>query len=107
MTALLNEKSTTTAAAAAACLGCGGRGSLGRELSGIAGLVERGNQRSVVGIPVDAYSSALQIDLDGIDSANGVQCLSDVSNAGAARHALNLKLGEIHEKPSVGAGQSG
>jgi len=107
MTALLNEQSTATAAAPTTRLRCCGGGGLARELSGVAGLVKGGDQRSVFGITIDAYLSALQIDLDGIDPGDGAQRVSDVPYAGAARHALNLKQCGIHEKPSVGAGQSG
>tara|TARA_Y100000780_G_scaffold231759_2_gene258799 strand:- start:4875 stop:5030 length:156 start_codon:yes stop_codon:yes gene_type:complete len=49
----------------------------------------------------------MQINFDSLDAGDGAQRLSDVSNAGAARHALNLKLGGVHEKPSIDAGQSG
>jgi len=107
MTALLDGKSTATAAAATACFRCCGGCGLARELSGVAGPVQGGNQCCVFDIPIDANPSALQINLDSLDAGDGAQRLSDVSNAGAARHALNLKLGGVHEKPSIDAGQSG
>jgi len=86
-----------TAAAAATGAGWGSRRCLGVESGWVACLDQRGDQCRMIGVALDASPASTEVDRDIGDARDRGQRLNDMTNTGAARHALYLKIDSAHE----------